>query len=37
MNGRPAAEELNPYWFNQDDMSEFFRARAKDGRERHRP
>lgn len=27
INGRPASEELNPYWFNQDDVSAFFDAR----------
>src|SRR5665213_3450545 len=29
VNGRPAIEELNPYWFNQDLVAEFFRARAE--------
>lgn len=28
MNGRSAAEELHPYWFNQDAVAEFFRDRA---------
>lgn len=32
INGRPAAEELNPFWFNQDDVAEFFEAR-KSGRQ----
>ncbi|TLP71919.1 ATP-dependent nuclease [Nesterenkonia sphaerica] len=27
INGRPASEELNPYWFNQSDVAEFFQAR----------
>lgn len=29
INGRPASEELNPYWFNQDDVSDFFKAREQ--------
>lgn len=29
VNGRPAQEELNPYWFNRDLVEEFFQARAK--------
>lgn len=28
VNGRPAAEELNPYWFNSGLVEEFFAARA---------
>jgi putative ATP-dependent endonuclease of OLD family len=28
VNGRPAAEELNPYWFNQELVAEFFAKRA---------
>lgn len=28
VNGRPAAEELNPYWFNSGLVAEFFAARA---------
>lgn len=28
VNGRPAHEELNPYWFNQDQVSEYFSQRA---------
>jgi putative ATP-dependent endonuclease of the OLD family len=32
VNGRPAQDELNPYWFNQDIVRDFFRARAN-GRE----
>lgn len=28
INGRPAAEELNPYWFNQDVVAAFFADRA---------
>lgn len=28
VNGRPAAEELNPYWFNSSLVAEFFAARA---------
>jgi len=27
INGRPAAEELNPYWFNKEDVAAFFAAR----------
>src|SRR5690606_28042174 len=27
VNGRPAAEELNPYWFNHDLVADFFKAR----------
>ena len=26
-NGRPVSEELNPFWFNQDDVAAFFDAR----------
>lgn len=29
VNGRPAVEELNPYWFNSDDVREFFVARRQ--------
>lgn len=29
INGRPASEELNPFWFNQDDVKAFFDARKK--------
>jgi putative ATP-dependent endonuclease of OLD family len=29
VNGRTAAEELNPFWFNQQDVIEFFRAREE--------
>ena len=29
INGRPAAEELNPYWFNQDVVAEFFVQRSE--------
>lgn len=29
INGRPASEELNPYWFNQSIVAEFFAQRAK--------
>lgn len=29
VNGRTAQEELNPYWFNQDVVREFFEERAK--------
>jgi putative ATP-dependent endonuclease of OLD family len=29
INGRPAAEELNPFWFNQTVASEFFKQRAQ--------
>lgn len=29
VNGRPASEELNPYWFNQQLVAEFFAKRAK--------
>ena len=29
MNGRSAQDELNPYWFNQDLVSEFFTKRAE--------
>ncbi|MGK2875379.1 MAG: ATP-dependent nuclease [Nocardioides sp.] len=28
INSRPASEELNPYWFNQDVVAEFFAKRA---------
>jgi len=28
VNSRPAAEELNPFWFNQDLSAEFFRERV---------
>lgn len=28
VNGRPAQEELNPFWFNQQNVAEFFAARA---------
>lgn len=28
VNGRPASEELNPYWFNQELVSDFFAKRA---------
>lgn len=28
INGRPAYEELNPFWFNQSDVAAFFSARA---------
>ena len=28
VNGRSAAEELNPFWFNQEDVADFFAARA---------
>jgi len=28
VNGRPASEELNPYWFNQALVAEFFAKRA---------
>jgi putative ATP-dependent endonuclease of the OLD family len=31
INGRSATEELNPFWFNQVDVAEFFKAR-RDGR-----
>jgi hypothetical protein len=27
INGRPADEELNPYWFNQDDVDDFYSGR----------
>ncbi|GAF46483.1 AAA family ATPase [Rhodococcus wratislaviensis] len=27
VNGRAAAEELNPFWFNQENVGEFFRDR----------
>lgn len=27
INGRPATEELNPFWFNKNDVAEFFEAR----------
>jgi putative ATP-dependent endonuclease of OLD family len=27
VNGRSASDELNPYWFNQESVSEFFAAR----------
>lgn len=27
INGRPAFEELNPFWFNQDEIAAFFAAR----------
>lgn len=30
VNGRPAAEELNPYWFNAKLVTDFFAARAAD-------
>ncbi len=30
VNGRPATEELNPFWFNQDDVADFFEARKND-------
>lgn len=29
INGRAAQEELNPYWFNQDVVREFFAARSR--------
>lgn len=29
INGRPAGEELNPYWFNQDVVAEFFAQRSE--------
>lgn len=29
INGRPAAEELNPFWFNQADVAAFFQARKR--------
>lgn len=29
VNGRPAVDELNPYWFNQDIVREFFEERSK--------
>ena len=29
LNGRPAVEELNPYWFNQDVVMEFFAQRSE--------
>lgn len=35
-NGRPAAEELNPYWFNQVNVAEFLQAR-KAGRQQALP
>lgn len=28
VNGRPASEELNPYWFNQELVAEFFAKRS---------
>ncbi|MBB1033430.1 AAA family ATPase [Dietzia sp. CQ4] len=28
VNGRPASEELNPYWFNRDHVTAFFQARS---------
>ncbi|UXZ57969.1 ATP-dependent nuclease [Curtobacterium sp. Arg-1] len=28
INGRPAGEELHPYWFNRDNVAAFFAARA---------
>lgn len=32
VNGRPASEELNPFWFNQDNVGAFFQARADERR-----
>jgi len=29
VNGRPAQDELNPYWFNQDMVRDYFRDRAE--------
>lgn len=29
INGRPASEELNPYWFNQEIVTDFFKARSE--------
>lgn len=29
INGRPTGEELNPYWFNQDVVAEFFAQRSE--------
>lgn len=29
VNGRHAADELNPFWFNQDIVKDFFEARAR--------
>jgi putative ATP-dependent endonuclease of the OLD family len=29
INGRPASEELNPFWFNQDSVAAFFQARGE--------
>lgn len=29
IHGRPASEELNPYWFNQDVVAEFFVQRSQ--------
>lgn len=29
INGRPASEELNPFWFNQTVVAEFFAARKR--------
>lgn len=29
VNGRPAQDELNPYWFNQDIVRDFFHDRAE--------
>lgn len=28
VNGRPASDELNPYWFNRENVIEFFEKRA---------
>ena len=29
VNGRPMADELDPFWFNREDVAEFFAARAR--------
>lgn len=32
INGRTAQEELNPYWFNQEEVKAFFASRSSGGR-----